>query len=213
MPYNVGTRTHSKSYRKNYRGKKREPSKKEIVKLMKRNRPEIKWYDATQTAVTQSSSPTLLAIDGVPNGTTDNQKIGSDITAKSFYQKFTLQQGSMPVNCQVRVLVFWWRGTGACSLSNILQNTGAGLGVLSPYNREYSTDFKVIFDKLYTLVAGQDAMQVDKIYKSLYRKVQFTGTSGQQTDNTLFYTFISDQTVTASMPLVTAYTRFSYIDN
>lgn len=181
--------------------------------MIKKQRPEIKWYDATQTAVTQSSSPSLLAIDGVPNGTTDNQKIGSDIMAKSFYQKYTLAQGTTPVNCQVRVLVFWWRGTGACSLTNILQNTATGLGVISPYNREYSTDYKVIFDKLYTLAQGQDAIQVDKVYKKLYRKVQFTGTSGQQTDNTLFYTFISDQSVTAQMPLVTAYTRFAYTDS
>lgn len=184
--------------------------------------PESKWLNTTQgtlgpLAVANNFNFTYN-LNNVPQGTTQNQRIGDVISNKSLHIRLDIARAA--VDSLVRVIVFWYKDGSNPLASNPIPLPSVIAGNLletasyqSPVNKDQGGSYWIKFDKTYSIAAGQTQLVVDEIWRKLKCQTEFVSdTVSAQTSNGLYITAISNQADAANQPLMTFTARLTYLD-
>lgn len=181
--------------------------------------PEVKWFNIevnTPASVGNTLGATSTInrlLNPIPQGVSQSQRIGDQVNNRSIHMRLLLERGAVDSVC--RVILFWsldgaFAAAGPIQITNLLENP---LNWKSPLNKDYGKSFWVRYDKTYTLAAGQSALQVDEIFRSLKCVTEYqSDASTDPSQNALYIAFISNQLQIADQPLVSFTTRVNYTD-
>lgn len=169
--------------------------------------PELKYFDVS-TSGTITSTGTLTALNGINQGTNPNDRVGDKLKTVSSFLRLAMTVNATATTNFLRVIIFRDKQTNLSvpGVTDVLQSAS----FMSPLNNSYSMRFKVYFDKTYAFDAESAGTQVDKIYRRMKFKTEYsTGSTGIRT-NGLFILLISDQATNG--PTVNYYHRLKYKD-
>lgn len=192
---------------------------KDLSKLKKEMRAEVevKNYD-------QNNTTTLFGWDGlavaslnnvIPQGVGQSGRIGDEILITGLDMRYVIENTSVSTLCQVRVIIF--SDTENALPVNQVLNLPAGIvntvtAPLSLYNRLYRDQFKILYDKIHTLDATENAQYVERVKIPMKLKVQFQPGLTTVLNNMLKIAFIGS-TAAAASPLQYRYqSRVYYTD-
>lgn len=197
--------------------------------------PEKKYMDLSALGTTLDETPGFLLLNPVVQGTSSTTRIGKQITMKSLLFRFFIRaqhQATTPGiqfnNACRLIIVYDLQPNGvAPSASDLLENTLAGLGIVSPLQRSYSSRWKVLYDKMYMIqspfvtASGAALTTFAQIYDQVYLKMNHTaeydptsntGTFADLKTGALWLVALSDNNTLAQQPLLTYWTRLRYTD-
>lgn len=186
--------------------------------------PEKKWFNTQLLPTSVPDTGIIQSLTDLTQGVGDSQRIGDTVTIHSNLNRLSIERGS--VDAFLRVIMFRWQDQlvtttppNIPTVDQILENNPDLVtppSYQSPLNKNYGKSFKVMFDKTYTIAAGQSQLQVDKIYRSNRYQVEFTdlliGQGTVTTTNGTFLLYISNQSVEANQPLFSFIHRITYTD-
>lgn len=136
-----------------------------IVKQVLTSQEERKWF---LTTFNSGVSSTLIATDltSIPNGTTVNSRIGSQIKLKKLILNWVCGIGD--TTNLVRVLLFFWKPNDAVDLpqqSEIFQTTStySPLLKLNPSRYKPVKDFLLIFDTYHPVQKGSIEINLEQL--------------------------------------------------
>ncbi len=178
--------------------------------------PETKYLDTYVAPIAATSqigiapTATTFAINNIPSGTEPSQRIGEEVSNRSFHIRLNIQRAA--VDSLVRVIIYWNKDGAAQAPSNLLENNTAGEAYQSPLNKNYGKSFWVRFDKTYSIAAGQTQLVVDEIWRRTKCKTEYNASAINITANQLLISFISNQTQPANQPLISFTSRVNYMD-
>lgn len=233
--------------RRNYRNRRRYQKgkiKKVYVKRRRRSRiaykspgiykelnQEVKWLTVTDTFLGEDTdkSGIYYLLNNVSSGTTNHGRVGEKIVVKSLNLKIKLEKhdNDSRAETRLRLIVFIQKnpqGSGP-NLGNILYNpTTLDLNIISPYNKDTISEYKILHDKLYSL-GRQDSTIMNgmlpkvrfiKIYKELNLLTDFNHTIPTVGEHyrrgTLGMYMISDSEDNYG-PQLKIYSRITYTDS
>lgn len=165
---------------------------------------ELKYknINAAQTIAVQI--PTITHMTNIPQGTTDNDRIGDELRLEKSYLR--LFCGSQSPRNTLRVLFFQWipDNTNPPTSADILLVGSSGTqDYTSQYNHDKRHLFKIIFDQTYTLVGdGQAATSPNQDSSVQFHqytldftrpKVQYDAASTTVGSNQLYIMYMGDQ--------------------
>lgn len=193
----------------------RHKSTRSLVFEMKRKmpEPEVKWFDYINSVATGSgvvgTTPFIFQLDAIAQGDGQNERIGDSIKQSSMFVNYTLL-AEPDSNATVRIMHFIWKAPGVPTTAQILQNDTTQ-PVISPLNRDYATNIRVIKDRTYALGTGESQLQVEKFYKKMYAVTKYTADNATTTsDNGLYMLYVSDNGTDS--PRINYYHRLNYKD-
>lgn len=182
--------------------KRNPPVRREIrnvrksIKKIQRN-VELKYVDvSTNTAL--ASNATLVLLNGLAQGDTDETRTGNMIQATSINIRGWVQRtGTTSTSCPFRLLLFWdQQPNGAAPAVTDVLTTNHVYGL---YNRDNQKRFKILYDKVFCIhpqYTSQLMFHPIVIKRKLSRQVKYKDTSvGDITDittNSLYYMLIAD---------------------
>lgn len=199
--------------------------------------PELKYIDNSDIATVIDESGNFTLLNALALGTAATARVGMRINMRSVHLKYIL---TAPVynsintaflyRSQVRVmLVLDLQPNGATpALSDILEDTTAGIGIVSSLYMANAARFKILYDKRHTLQAStvvgttivyipDDSQIYDETYMKLSHEVHYSDSNnGDITDIKTGALFLVTMCSTASagqQPAITSYTRVRYHDN
>ena len=114
--------------------------------------PEKKYIDQSNVAVAMDETPVLVLLNGLALGTSATTRVGQNICMKSFHLKFTIRGATYAtttgntISIMTRVMVvldMQPNGTTPAG-SDILEDTTAGIGIVSPIYMSNAMRFKVL---------------------------------------------------------------------
>lgn len=173
--------------------------------------PEHKWYDTIPTGLAVPNVPFILALDGIPQGVGQSNRIGDSVKASSLFYRFSLTKGL--TDSIVRVIWFIWKSNDIPAASDILQNSGTTTSYISPLNRDRGMNIRVLHDRLYTLGAGETQLQVEKQTKRLWFTNKYDSDSTTTTSMNGLYLLITSNASATNAPTFDGYVRLSYTDS
>lgn len=230
-----------------------------IAKQVQKVNSERKYYqlfyiqDMTDggTATPPTGFTTIRDLTGFPiQGTGRQQRIGNRITLSSIHIKYSVYYpaenttwNNIDASLAARVIIFQWfdEASGAHTpVMNEILDFSAQMGtgnfvdrqiqVLCPYNKNYSTQFKILYDKIHTIrlnpvydylagtdtwkstmLSGDDVNQIT-IYKFTGEVSYITPNAANDGDNHVFMAVLSDSSA-APHPRIEASIRVSYYDS
>jgi len=215
--------------------------RKSIKRVIRRiPRPQRKYLDAYSAAVispgtsyayllclAQNNSVSGGDVSAITQGVTQNEFIGYKGVWKSYTHRMSLNRPAQitPTDTFLRVIVFIWKpseltyagnpNTPAIHqiLDNGLSSTATSFTYLSPYSREWSKQYTILYDKTFTIAQYQTELVLDKAYKKLHKS--FTAfapieTGATLTSNVPYVYFISDNDVVNDQPIIKYWPRLSY---
>jgi len=208
--------------------------------------PELKYIDNSSVATAIDESGTLTLLNALALGTAATSRIGMRITMRSLHLKYTITgpvyssfNAANAYSHHVRVmLVLDLQPNGqTMALSDLLEDTTTGIGIVSSLYMANSARFKVLYDKRIfvqpnVVIPGSTTVDqsysaivwtstsksvYDEIYLKLSHEVQYTDSNnGDITDiktGALFLVAVSDNATAAQQPGITYYVRMRYHDN
>lgn len=149
----------------------------------------------------------LSIIDQSAGQSSDTSRVGDDVNLQSIFVRFSVDinpdtvipPGPDSFNI-CRVLIFQWRpdmNIQAPSLPYILQQPAAPQptsSIFDPYNSDNSTEFRILFDKFYTLDTrgGDPLIEMESVYieKGFNRVLNYNEQSNTG-KNQIYIAFIS----------------------
>lgn len=208
-------RKYKKFYRK-YKNGNGYATKKYVKKLFDKN-IENKFLDLNEvpTNIVQGIG-FLERLTPISQGTTDVTRIGDKVRLKALFLDYQIVCSD--ATNLVRVVVFQWHpqtNLVAATLTEIFQYFAIGDNreVLSPYVHDYGDQFRVLYDRLYTLDLASAYTKSFKGVISLKRakKQMAYAAGGSQGSNQLYIAVLSDSSA-ASHPTFTYVSRVIYED-
>lgn len=186
---------------------------------------EYKYLDMSGLAATINTNPNITTLSNMARGTGESQRIGSSVLAKSLQMRLVLRQHASATKTTMRVMVIKVKDDlegSAPTGTAILENVAAGYNLISPLNKDNSSKWWVLMDKVYHLNVGSGT-EID-----IKKYFTFGMTKDKQGNNTVghhvtfdtsdaiakghvFIMFISNETT--NVPTVDWFTRLNYIDN
>lgn len=209
-------------YRRRYRTYKRRRTLKGLGRRINYVRKELirgrelKSNDLAITTVNlQQTLTTSSILNIIALGDNSYERTGRKITMKSVYIKgFINYQGSDSV-CRIMLVIDrQCNGNNIPGASLLLQN-GTINTVNSPLNLNETGRFQVLYDRRFTMVAGNDSeIQTFYIKRRLNIQTYYDGntaTIADMTRNSITLCYCS--TSTATFPTITAVARLRYVDS
>lgn len=208
--------------------------------------PELKYIDNSDIATAIDETGTITLLNGLLNGTSATTRVGMKINMRSVHLKYFITgpvyssfNAANAFSQHVRImLVLDLQPNGVTlSLSDLLEDTTTGIGVVSSLYMANSARFKVLYDKRqwvqpnvvipgsttatqsYSAVVWTSANKsvYDEIYLKLSHEVQYADSNnGDITDiktGALFLIAVADNATAAQQPAITSYVRVRYHDN
>jgi hypothetical protein len=196
-----------------------------IVQTVVRRNAELKWFGYVDDTLI-STIPSIDSICDVPQGTTDNTRVGDSLNLSDVLLKIAWFQNAAPtpVNTisfaqplQVRLMVIqWYPSVTIPALTDILDNVVYS-NIYAPVKHDKRQMFRVLYDKLSYIVNGTDRSMHQFIFSKKFNsgdklsKVQYLNGSTQGT-NKLFTVSITDA-VLSNQLTCWINSRIRYIDS
>lgn len=189
------------------------------------SRPELKFFDnnSVLAALTPTSGFVFTSINQVPQGVTENDRVGVKITVKSIFVqgRILLPQVTLPNNTSNRVrlmLILDKQANGgpAAILNNVINPVVDGMRDVA-----FMSQFTVLKTWWFSLDpdAGGSSILAEKTfpfkcYKNVHIPLRFDGATGGITELATNNIFLAAWTESADpIPLLTCQTRIRYADN
>lgn len=208
-----------RKYKRRYYGKKRRFNAMALAKrnarILAQQKPEVKFHDSTSTStVSIAGGSTIIATSSIPQGTTGQERVGSDVTLKSLNIRGYFQKGSAATGATfVRMMVIQAMTDDSPTSATIFDAT--------PYttsfrNMDHTTDFRVMYDKIFKLTQDSNVGQYFRLNfnKFIAKRIQWdeTDTTGANAQKgKLYVLFTSEEPTNPASYTIT--TRIRYIDN
>lgn len=170
--------------------------------------------------INASQSPTfngsITCLSAIAQGDDVGGRTGNSILAKSLFVNFSIGINASATQTMVRCLIFIdMLNTGTATTATELLTSayvGNGYAPLAPLNVDFTTRYRVLVDKKYTLSNQGTKMLAVKVYKKLHKHVKYTGSASTDVyKNNIYMLLISDEN--ANAPLVNWVSRLGYYDN
>jgi hypothetical protein len=215
MPSQTYARTQGRNY--NHRSDAgRLVTHRELEEIV--GKPEWKWLDTRPPSVVIPLTGTLILLNGIPEDTGPNGRIGVQVSNKSSHMRFTLSSATATTS-YVRVIMFWALDGNfldpatpiTIAASNLLQD---GTDYLSPLNKENGKSFRVRYDQTFAFAPGQMTAQVQEVYREFICDTEYSSDANPPsniTSNALYILFLPTNAGAASTTL-NLYHRLNYID-
>lgn len=184
--------------------------KKEVAKVLNK-KVEKKYFDTNNAGVLTNVSA-LNKLTGVPQGTTDSQRVGDKLTLKNL--QYTLQMVGSDSYNRFRITIIRWNRDDNADVptsGRIYQNLG--LTIHSPFNFDSlrKGDFTVLHDKVYYTVLNQsNALKDIKKYIKVGSGINFN--AGGTTGEGHLYSVLTSDSGVAPHPAINEYSRAVYSD-
>lgn len=200
--------------------------------------PELKYKDTSEVGTVIDESGNITLLNALQLGTAATSRVGMRINMRSVHLKYLITgptyatlNGSFAQFAHTRVMIILdLQPNGATpALSDILEDTTAGLGIVSPIYLANGARFKVLYDKRHVvtpnnIVAANNVIQTtalmsiyDEIYLKLSHEVQYSDSNnGDITDiktGALFLVTLTSNATAGQQPGITSYTRLRFHDN
>lgn len=191
--------------------------KKNITQIVRReiNKDlEKKYFDYVQvlTGVDYTTGYINSLFNGIARGDGTNEFQGNEVTPTKVYIRYN---GLVADNTNLlRVLVLQYKSTASPTLATILANNGSLTTPLAPLNRSYTSNFKVLYDKLHHLEKTTGFEQITgKIFIPAKRLIKTHFAAGSTTieRGNIFFAAITDSSI-ASHPQIQVWSRVDYTD-
>lgn len=184
---------------------------KAIVPIAHAINTESKYLDTAGTSSPTSSTPTIICLNNLAQGTTDNNRIGNSILAQSVDIRLTFQYNVTAGfnNIRYMIIVDKMQAGTPLTLAQLLENTTY---FMSPLNKDNSDRFVVVKDKIVNVSDVKDKFTETKIFKRLNFHIRFSGpTTADVGPNSVYLVAFTNSTVNA--PVMNYYTRIHFTDN
>lgn len=208
--------------------KRKRPTVKSVARSVKRMQKhiELKHKDTSPSGF-PSVAGSLTLLNDIAQGLTEATRIGDEIYATSIQYRGILTAGTSTLvttsSNSTRIIVFWDQQANgsAPTVTDLLDTSAGGNGIISPYNDDYQKRFKVIYDRTFSInpnqvVAGtgQQNYQIPLRFKrKLGRTVKYDGTTaviGSIETNSLYMLRLAESDTTPM--LVGGVARLIYKD-
>lgn len=179
----------------------------------------IKFYDYIVAPSNVTTTGSVSSCYTIAQGTAQGQRIADKVWIKGMELSLTCTTANSDIFNRVRCIIFRWKmnsGYYSPSIASILQTPGVS-GVESPYYFEGSSDYRVIYDRLYNLSGTASAptifSQVTDRRKmkiptecTAYNANVLTGTG-------VFYILLLSDSAISPYPVVSFSLRTYYVDS
>lgn len=188
---------------------------------------ERKYLDVTSTGFNTlgGAAWTVIRLNGVPPGSTLNQRDGNQIRMKTLNIIGRIKRSDTALSTvkqeRVRMVLFMDKepltaGLGSNPAQLDLYNS-LSIDSLKAWSGIQEKRFKVLLDRTYK-VDQDDGEMIFKVYKKLYGRTTWPPSSTLGTEinqNALYVAFFSDtpSAVATERPLVSYQSRLTYVDN
>lgn len=180
-----------------------------IIQKHEKNTRELNFWDTASSATSVDATGTVLAItDSLPKGTGAEERVGTEITAKSLLVRYQIINADS--HNVVRVIVFTFGRTGAPGVSTILQDTST-VPWLSPLSQVNTKFIRVLHNNIVTVDSDDPTKVFDVYVKLKNHKISWQPTTTTNEKGNIYVLFISDS-VAASHPTVNLSTRLKFLD-
>jgi len=146
---------------------------------------ETKTYDRARIAgdpVDYSGTSAVYGLfDGITQSDTQNGVIGNVITPVGIRVNWRFETGDAINHVRIVLLQFKGASGSAPSVSGFLQSVGNSAAPLSLYDVDYNDQYKILYDKNYTMVSGDATQYIRgsiKIGAKKLRKIHVSTWSG-----------------------------------
>lgn len=168
--------------------------KSEIKKQLNKTL-ESKLIDQNVSGITPdfSTGYVLDLTGGMIRGLSANQMVGDSINPTHLRIKWACKVGD--ATNLLRIIVVQQIGGIVPTLTSLLQSVGTVNAPLSPYNRDNSDTFRVLFDEFYQLATGADSQYLTgdiKIQSVKLRKISYITASVTPSAGGIYFMAISD---------------------
>lgn len=172
---------------------------------------ELKWFDTVPSGTINLTSAVIIPLDSIAEGTGQSQRIGVQIQPHSSYTNIINRiNPETSVDCMSRALLFTWKSIDVPIPAQILTDPS---NIQSPLNIDYSKSFWVHWDKKFPIGLGQSVITEFQEYQALHKRTTYAADNTNQTTmNGTYMLLMSDQTSSASEPILTLYHRLRYQD-
>lgn len=191
-----------------YRPRGKKLNKREVrqVKTIVTRNIEKKYHNVTQAQLGVSTTPYVAQLTSVPQGDTDNDRVGDRLKwEKGYLRLFVL--GGDTYN-YLRFIIFQWKpnaSTVPTAADILLVGAGGAVDYTSQYNHDNRQLFKIMFDQTFKTVGDgstdtplQDSSRqhLKRILRIPNKFAQYTAGHTTNGTNQLFMIAISDSSAT-----------------
>lgn len=192
--------------------------------------PEKKFKDTT--AVTQLPDTGVInLLNGLSLGTSVTTRIGQKIVVKSIQLRINFtgapfSQTPTVAASKARCMIVWDNqpNTQLPVLSDILENTTAGTGIVSPQFTGYISRFRILYDKVFNLTnltAANAPTNIITDFEKWYLKtnllVSYSDTNNGDINDiitgALLIVLVGPSATAANYPSAEYFVRLRYVDN
>ncbi|AUM61684.1 capsid [uncultured virus] len=195
--------------------------------------PEKKFIDVRGVNGVLDETPGYLLINGLTQGASAITRIGSRIMMKSVHLKYYVKGPELAsvtgvtLQNMVRIILAYdlQPNSATPTSSDFFEDATPGLGIVSPMRKEWSSRWKVLWDKRYPIVStyqpsgitpGQN-MIYDETFIKLNHAVEYsdssTGTVADIKTGAVWLIALSDNGTTGNQPVFTYWSRIRFADN
>lgn len=176
---------------------------------------ELNYFEATNT-VSPTDSGNLILLNGITQGDGVGARTGNQIRMKGLQMKHQMAANSTAIYSRIRMIIFIDKQpSGTAPTATQLLDTSVFPLLTAMRNRAFTRRFKVLSDKNFALVYGQDnAIKEHDMYLKINVPVVYNGsgsTVSAISSNALYCLAISNQPT--NTPSVQHNFRVSYRDN
>lgn len=195
-----------KKYRR-YRRRYRSSLAKKAYRLAKKayKAPELKYNKISLTKNPVSGIGTFDNLDSTSAGTTNNQRIGDSIIAKSIHLRCKMNLNASATATQVRMLIFKWRSEFPATVTDVLETAT----ITSFKSDDQRFQSSILYDRTYNLNTDRPEIFLKKKIKLGFRMTYIGGGTVPNT-NGVYVIFCSDEAV--NTPTIDFQSRMFYID-
>ncbi len=170
---------------------------------------------AQSLAITDTASAVQLV--ALSQGDTAITRDGSQVKFTSLRFSYFIKIHASALNTMVRVMIVHDKQTNQAqaTATDVLQDSTPVDAIVSPYNIDNVSRFRILYDKVHGLSSvGSTSCVQRTIHKKLNLKVRYDGNAGNVTDLTqdsIFLILVSDEAT--NDPTISHQLRLRYLDN
>lgn len=199
------------SFRFKYKNKRKtrfrkQPLAVKAYKLAKKayKMPELKYKPDGLTS-TVLSTGSLIAIDDMAQGTTNNQRIGDTIHPTSVKFRFNMSKNAAATSSQIRILVFRWISGNPAAVLDVLE----AANVQSFKSEDNRFKSEILYDKVFRVDTDNPKyFRTAKV--KLNKPISYAGGTTSSNRNGIWIIFLGDEAV--NTPTLDWQSRLFYKD-
>lgn len=174
--------------------------------------PETKFITPIAYDSTVSNTGQFLLINGIPNGTTDNQRIGDVIKSKHLELNMEMINHASSTYSNLRVTLFYFRRpTGSTPIISDLFTSLTN--VLSLQNVDLKPRFQILYDKHFTVNTYDPSkfLHIDMSLNAPVHYIENGSTISYISENALYMLVWTDRVT--NLPTLRYVVRYGYTDD